>query len=242
MGTVIRPEISVKNRYWLPKHRYYELYHFCLQYPEWKKSYLSLDGYAAGSAGIAEQRGQHDTADPTAVCVQARLHYRQRMEMIEDTAKEAAEDLYLPMLRAVTEGISYEQLNAQSRIPCCKDVWYSGEDVDELNDRPCSVLEMMVALSARCEEHIMDDPDSGNRTGKWFFDMILSLGLINMQDERFDALYARAAISRFLRREHAANGCGGLFTLRYHSADMRRVEIWYQAMWYLDEVIDGERE
>lgn len=32
MGTVIRPEISVKNRYWLPKHRYYELYHFCLQY------------------------------------------------------------------------------------------------------------------------------------------------------------------------------------------------------------------
>lgn len=118
---------------------------------------------------------------------------------------------------------------------------YSGEEVEELNDRPCSVLEMMVALATRCEEHIMDDPESGNRTGKWFFDMILSLGLIDMQDNRFDAIYARAVVSRFLGREYAANGCGGLFTLRYHSADMRRVEIWYQAMWYLDEVIDGER-
>lgn len=118
---------------------------------------------------------------------------------------------------------------------------YSGEDIDRLNDRPCSVLEMMVALAARCEEHIMDDPDSGNRTGKWFFDMIRSLGLSDMQDDRFDAIYARAVVSRFLRREYAASGCGGLFTLRYHNADMRRVEIWYQAMWYLDEEIYGER-
>lgn len=118
---------------------------------------------------------------------------------------------------------------------------YSGEDADELNDRPCSVLEMMVALATRCEEHIMDDPDSGNRTGKWFFDMILSLGLIGMRDDCFDAIYAEMVVSRFLRREYAANGCGGLFTLRHRSADMRRVEIWYQAMWYLDEVIDGER-
>ena len=39
MSTVIRPEISKKNLYWIPKHRYYELKHFCLQYPEWKKNY-----------------------------------------------------------------------------------------------------------------------------------------------------------------------------------------------------------
>ena len=125
MGTVIRPEISVKNRYWLPKHRYYELYHFCLQSPEWKKNYLSLDGYASKSASIAEQNGQHEAGNPTAVYAEARLYYRERMEMIENAAKEAAADLYLPMLRAVTEGISYEHLNAQNRIPCCKDVWYT---------------------------------------------------------------------------------------------------------------------
>lgn len=119
---------------------------------------------------------------------------------------------------------------------------YSGQIIeDELDGRPCSVLEMMVALAMRCEEHIMDDPDSGNRTGKWFFDMIDSLGLIDMHDSCFDVLCAQAVVSRFLRREYGENGCGGLFTLKYRSADMRRIEIWYQAMWYLDEMIYGER-
>ena len=42
MGTKIRPELSKKNKYWIPRHRYYELKHFCLQYPEWKEQYTNL--------------------------------------------------------------------------------------------------------------------------------------------------------------------------------------------------------
>lgn len=42
MATTIRPELSEKNPYWIEKHRYYELKHFCLQYPIWQKQY-SLD-------------------------------------------------------------------------------------------------------------------------------------------------------------------------------------------------------
>ena len=38
-----------------------------------------------------------------------------------------------------------------------------------LDNKTCSVLEMMIALAIRCEEHIMDDPDVGNRTGQWFW-------------------------------------------------------------------------
>ncbi len=30
-----------------------------------------------------------------------------------------------------------------------------------LDIRPCSILEMMIALAIRCEEHIMEDPDIG---------------------------------------------------------------------------------
>ena len=32
-----RAQLSVKNPCHIPKHRYYELKHFCLQYPDWKK-------------------------------------------------------------------------------------------------------------------------------------------------------------------------------------------------------------
>ena len=46
MGTTIRPELSEKNPYWIERHRYYELKHFCLQYPIWKKAYAALDGFS----------------------------------------------------------------------------------------------------------------------------------------------------------------------------------------------------
>ena len=37
-----------------------------------------------------------------------------------------------------------------------------------LDDKPCSVLEMLVALSMRCEETIMSDGEC-DRTGVWFW-------------------------------------------------------------------------
>ena len=40
----VRSEISKKNPYWIPKHRYFELKHFCLQYPDWKIEYAALLG------------------------------------------------------------------------------------------------------------------------------------------------------------------------------------------------------
>ncbi len=40
MATVLRSELSPKNKYYIDKHRYYELKHFCLQYPEWKQTYI----------------------------------------------------------------------------------------------------------------------------------------------------------------------------------------------------------
>lgn len=104
-----------------------------------------------------------------------------------------------------------------------------------LDDRPCSVLEMMVALAIRCEEHIMCDPDIGNRTGQWFWNMIDNLGLSDMDDTEFDKNHVKSVIQKFLNREYKRNGEGGLFTVKHYRKDLRSVEIWYQMCWYLDE-------
>lgn len=104
-----------------------------------------------------------------------------------------------------------------------------------LDQKPCSVLEMMAALAIRCEEHIMDNPDIGNRTGQWFWDMIINLGLDEMTDENFDQAYVEKTVRGFLGRKYKRNGEGGLFVLRHGHMDMRPVEIWYQAMRYLGE-------
>ena len=112
---------------------------------------------------------------------------------------------------------------------------------DVFVDQPCSLLEMMVALAQRCEEHITDDPDSGNRTGKWFFEMIESLGLMSMDDRHFDKVVSADILVRFMRREYLPDGRGGLFTISNSGYDMRSAEIWYQMMWYLNENIYGRR-
>ncbi len=106
-----------------------------------------------------------------------------------------------------------------------------------LDDRPCSVLEMMVALCIRCEEHIMDDPDIGDRTGRWFWGMVRSLCLEEMDDRSFDEGYVHERVSWFLKRRYRKDGKGGLFTVKDAGRDMRSVEIWYQMCWYLDEIL-----
>ena len=118
---------------------------------------------------------------------------------------------------------------------------YGEQVVDRYLTGPCSLLEMMVALALRCEESITDDPEQGNRTGEWFFEMIESLGLIDMDDLHFDKTIASDILNKFMRREYLPNGQGGLFTLDDPIYDLRKTEIWYQMMWYLSEKIYGRR-
>lgn len=122
---------------------------------------------------------------------------------------------------------------------------YAGENGIVLSQRelhaPCTVLEMMTALARRCEEHITDDPDLGDRTGMWFEGMLESLGLGDMDDAHYREQEARRKIRRFLTRRYRPNGQGGLFTLRHCAHDLREVDIWYQLMWYLNETLYERR-
>ena len=107
-----------------------------------------------------------------------------------------------------------------------------------LDDVPCSVLEMMVALCLRIEEHITGNPDDGDKTSEWFKDMLKTSGLYNVADDRYSERTSMAIIQDILTRNYARNGDGGLFKLRHTRQDLRHVEIWYQAMWYIDEKLN----
>ena len=111
------------------------------------------------------------------------------------------------------------------------------EDADSYLKGPCSVLEMMVALAVRCEETIMDDPTKGDRTGQWFWNMIVSLGFGGMSDDRYDRFFVDKTLDRFLSRKYEPNGQGGLFTIRNPKRDMRKIEIWYQVCDYLNSIV-----
>lgn len=100
-----------------------------------------------------------------------------------------------------------------------------------------SVLEVMIALSIRCEEQIMANPNYGDRTGQWFWNMITSLGIGSMTDDRFLEPFVMSNIQRFLKRNYDLDGRGGLFTVPGRT-DMRQTEIWYQMCYYLDTIVD----
>lgn len=109
----------------------------------------------------------------------------------------------------------------------------------DTEDRPCSILEMMIGLSLRCEESIMANADYGDRTGQWFWGMIVNLGLGNQSDEQYDENIVNDILEVFLNRLYAPDGTGGLFRLHSAPEDLREVEIWYQMCWYLDEIIEN---
>lgn len=114
----------------------------------------------------------------------------------------------------------------------------------ELDAKPCSMLEMMVGLSCRCEEQIMSNSCYGDRTGKWFWDMIGSLGLLWATNNKFDPTKCNRIIKRFLNREYEPTGRGGLFSVEVvdnygNVVDLTTQEIWFQAMWYLNSILEG---
>lgn len=115
---------------------------------------------------------------------------------------------------------------------------YTYRDVRIYLTKPCSVLEMMVALAFRCEEHIMGDPDLGDRTGQWLHTMLVSLNLDHLTDDNHNECQVEKAIDAFLAHDYESNGNGGLFSINHCHEDMRNAEIWYQMCWYLDELIE----
>lgn len=122
MSTIIRPEISRKNKYWIDRHRHYELKHFCLQYPEWKRAYRS---HPSISSSISENPSRSSSyGDPTAKQAMRKTYYMERIKLIERIAGEADENLHNYILKAVTEGLSYTYLRTKMDIPCSRDMYY----------------------------------------------------------------------------------------------------------------------
>lgn len=124
MGTNIRPEISEQKEYWIGKHRYYELKHFCMQYPEWKNMHNSLDGLSKQPTDLIGFSKKYDISDPTGKCVELRAYCLERMKLIEEAANKADKELANYILKGVTEGWSYDIIKLRLEIPCCKDTYY----------------------------------------------------------------------------------------------------------------------
>ena len=124
MSTVIRPELSKSSKYWIDRHRYYELKHFCLQYPIWKKAAQLLDALSKSPSLLEEYIKSGRISDPTVDCAEARSFYLDRIDLLERTAENAAPEIAKYLVTGVTSGVSYDFLKSRLDIPCCKETYY----------------------------------------------------------------------------------------------------------------------
>lgn len=120
----MRAELSGKNKYWVEKHRYYELKHFCLQYPFWKRAYSEIDWLYGQDFNPSAYSKSNLPADPTYHLAEKRVKYFHRMEMVEQAAINADPELASYILKGVTEGASYTYLKSRLEIPCSRDTYY----------------------------------------------------------------------------------------------------------------------
>ena len=127
MSTKTRPELSEKNKWWISKHRYYELRHFCLQYPEWQSRLADIDGLPPSSPAGQEHVQSGRTADLTALYAESREWLNRRIGLVTKAAYEACDHQFWHtiLIEAVTENLSYDVLEARKgMMPVSRDQWY----------------------------------------------------------------------------------------------------------------------
>ena len=102
-------------------------------------------------------------------------------------------------------------------------------------DRPCSVLEVLIALSKRLAQDILGDFDDSGLTGKWFWKMIDNLGLNKFSGGKYDRSKCFDIVLSWMEREFSYNGNGSPFPLKHPKCDQREIELAQQMMNYVHE-------
>lgn len=121
MGEV-KAELSKRNKYYIPKHRYYELKHFCLQYPEWKKQYL-MEGFKM-EAGLIQAKRNNPQNRPVEIASFSRGDILEKLDKVESCCRLADPALSKWLLLSVTEGVPFTRLKMIYDIPCERDMFY----------------------------------------------------------------------------------------------------------------------
>lgn len=100
---------------------------------------------------------------------------------------------------------------------------------------PCSVLEVMLALALRIEEEYLGAYSDEHPVGQWFNYMLHSLGIAHMIDPFFETEIASEVIDKFLNHNYRPDGFGSLFWIINTKEDMRQLDLWHQAMLWINE-------
>ena len=107
----------------------------------------------------------------------------------------------------------------------------------DFKSKPCSVLEILVALSLAVEDDICGEPGEED-PGRWFWEWLENLGI----DERctgkgYSKDYLDQCIDDWLEGDITKNGKRSPFPVKRKGVDIRKKTLWMQCMAYVNEHI-----
>ena len=112
--------------------------------------------------------------------------------------------------------------------------WETGQIPDISG--PCTMLEMMTALSERLS-FLVEDERCIDNGGFFFWQILGNLG-IDIEDEDWrskDQKMVLGILEKLNTRSYGYSGRGGMFPLRRVTSDQRKTEIWRQCSSWLIE-------
>ena len=127
MATEIRPELSENNKYYIPKHRYYELLHFCRQYTDFlseKEEILATCVRPHVTPDKVKDVVTFVEALPTEKWAMKLADVDDKIQLIEQTAVDTDKELSGYILMGVTGGLNYETMDMRYHIPCSRNTYY----------------------------------------------------------------------------------------------------------------------
>lgn len=99
--------------------------------------------------------------------------------------------------------------------------------LEDVQHGPCSVLEMLIALADSMAF------DLGCQTSKWFWEMMSNLGVVDMDDDRFDSEYLDYILQSWMDRAYDRDGQYNIFYIKNYDGDMAQMDVWSQMNAYI---------
>ena len=119
---------------------------------------------------------------------------------------------------------------------------WSNDSLDgEFHIIPCTMLEMIIGISKRMSEQLMDE-DGEDKTAQYFWEIMENLGLTCMDDDNFgwETGLAQKKIAKtceiLCKRQYNPDGTGGgMFPMPgVFGINQKKMEIWYQMQDYIN--------
>lgn len=116
--------ISDKNKYWISRHRYYELLHFCRQYYDYKKERERLYETYIKPSILSVNGDTNQNIDKVDDYTTKLATIDNKIDMVISICSKADPELRNYIFMSVVNGLSYETLKMRYNIPCSRSTFY----------------------------------------------------------------------------------------------------------------------